>query len=116
MRKKKKKKKKESDGNVICELNNGKDVLDEAQTKRLLLKFREDILKFFRHIQKRETIKRLVTTGRIEGKRASESQEIKVLNNTTKWLGQRRNTTSIRATMFVKYGGDYHHTMLPGTT
>ena len=81
------------------ERKTNEDVLKEANTKRKLLnKIRKRQGKFFGHIMRQESLEKLVTTGKINGKRGQGKQRIKMLDSLTTWLGKDKGNETIRAT------------------
>ena len=80
------------------ERKRNEEVLIEAgYTRSLMKKLETRKARFFGHVIRRDGLENLVATGRIDGKRAPGRQRTKILDDLTKWLGQKRNSETIRA-------------------
>ena len=75
------------------------NILRQAETKRSLInKIRKRQATFFGHVMRREKMEHLVTTGKIEGKRARGRQREKMLDGLAKWMGTEGVNNLIRET------------------
>ena len=74
-----------------------REVMEKANYKRgLLSKIRRRQAKFMGHIMRREGMGNLVTTGKIDGKRAPGRQRTKMMDDLLEWLVIGRNSNTIK--------------------
>ena len=75
------------------------EVMEMAEYSRSLeKKIRNRQAKFIGHVMRRKGLENLLTTGKVEGKRAPGRQRQKMLDSVTEWLGTEKNNITIQRT------------------
>ena len=75
------------------------EVMEMAEYSRSLeKKIRNRQAKFIGHVMRRKGLENLLTTGKLEGKRAPGRQRQKMLDSVTEWLGTEKNNITIQRT------------------
>ena len=79
------------------ERKSNREVMEKANYKcGLLSKKMRRHAKFMGHVMKREGIETLITTGKIDGKRAPGRQRTKMIDNVSEYLSTGRNSNTTK--------------------